>query len=130
MVVGSHVDGLSRWDVPVGNCLCLDTEAWPAKRSYSEADGRSGSVRVMHAPNHRGVKGTERIAQHALVRQKAGKNEKSHATAGSLEKLAAGGPGEWLRVGMAHRFFRGDRIELQWLGIISVAEVVRLRASS
>jgi glycosyltransferase involved in cell wall biosynthesis len=59
VVVGSHVDGLSRWDVPVGNCLCLDTEAWPAKRSYSEADGRSGSVRVMHAPNHRGVKGTE-----------------------------------------------------------------------
>ena len=59
VVVGAHVDGLSRWDVPAGNCLCLDLEQWPPKRAYSDADGRTGPVRVMHAPNHRGVKGTE-----------------------------------------------------------------------
>jgi glycosyltransferase involved in cell wall biosynthesis len=59
LIVGSNVDGLSRWDVPAGNCLGLDVASWPAKTTYSGADGRSGPVRVMHAPNHRGVKGTE-----------------------------------------------------------------------
>jgi glycosyltransferase involved in cell wall biosynthesis len=60
VVIGAgHLDGLSRWDVPAGNVLCIDTDRWPAKRMYSDADGRSGTVRVMHAPNHRGVKGTE-----------------------------------------------------------------------
>jgi glycosyltransferase involved in cell wall biosynthesis len=59
VIVGSHVDGLSRWDVPAGSCLGLDIASWPTKSAYSDADGRSGPVRVMHAPNHRGVKGTE-----------------------------------------------------------------------
>jgi glycosyltransferase involved in cell wall biosynthesis len=60
VVIGAgHLDGVSRWDVPAGNVLCIDTDQWPAKRTYSEADGRSGPVKVMHAPNHRGVKGTE-----------------------------------------------------------------------
>ena len=59
VIVGSHVDGLSRWDVPAGNCLGIDTASWPTKSAYSDADGRSAPVRVMHAPNHRGVKGTE-----------------------------------------------------------------------
>lgn len=59
VIAGAHVDGLSRWDVPVGNCVGVDTAGWPAKTAYSDADGRSGPVRVMHAPNHRGVKGTE-----------------------------------------------------------------------
>jgi nucleotide-binding universal stress UspA family protein len=59
VVVGARVDGLSRWDVPAGNCVAVDTERWPPKTAYSDADGRSGQVRVMHAPNHRGVKGTE-----------------------------------------------------------------------
>jgi glycosyltransferase involved in cell wall biosynthesis len=60
IVIGAgHLDGLSRWDVPAGNVLCIDTERWPVREVYSGADGRSGTVRVMHAPNHRGVKGTE-----------------------------------------------------------------------
>jgi glycosyltransferase involved in cell wall biosynthesis len=59
VIAGSHVDGLSRWDVPVGSCLGIDTASWPAKTTYSDAEGRSRTVRVMHAPNHRGVKGTE-----------------------------------------------------------------------
>jgi glycosyltransferase involved in cell wall biosynthesis len=59
VIVGARVDGLPRWDVPAGNCLSVDTGRWPAKTAYSDADGRSGPVRVMHAPNHRGVKGTE-----------------------------------------------------------------------
>jgi glycosyltransferase involved in cell wall biosynthesis len=59
VIVGAHVDGLSRWDVPAGNVVSLDTGEWTPKTTYSDADGRSGPVRVMHAPNHRGVKGTE-----------------------------------------------------------------------
>jgi glycosyltransferase involved in cell wall biosynthesis len=59
VIVGNHVDGIPRWDIPAGSFLCIDTEQWAAKRVHSDADGRSAPVRVMHAPNHRGIKGTE-----------------------------------------------------------------------
>jgi glycosyltransferase involved in cell wall biosynthesis len=59
IVGGFIVDGMGRWDVPAGNYLCIDTKQWPAKMQYSTHDGVSGSVKIMHAPNHRGVKGTE-----------------------------------------------------------------------
>jgi hypothetical protein len=39
--------------------FCIDTQAWTAKSTYSGHDGRTGPVRVLHTPNHRGFKGTE-----------------------------------------------------------------------
>jgi glycosyltransferase involved in cell wall biosynthesis len=59
IVVGFTVEGLSRWDVPVGNMICIDLEAWRPREYEAGADGRSRAVRVLHTPNHRGVKGTE-----------------------------------------------------------------------
>jgi glycosyltransferase involved in cell wall biosynthesis len=59
VLVGNHVDGIPRWDVPAGSFLCIDVGQWSAKTAYSDADGRNAPVRVMHAPNHRGIKGTE-----------------------------------------------------------------------
>ena len=53
------VEGAGRWDVLTPSCLCVDTSQWTPKVAYSDADGRNGTVRVVHAPNHRGVKGTE-----------------------------------------------------------------------
>lgn len=61
VLCGFMVDGLPRWDVPVANMLTIDIDAWKAKTAYSPHDGRNGVVRVLHAPNHRGVKGTEFI---------------------------------------------------------------------
>lgn len=55
IVVGFTLDGLPRWDVPVGNMVCIDTDAW---RPSTQRSGTS-TVKVLHAPNHRGVKGTE-----------------------------------------------------------------------
>ena len=59
VMCGFMVDGMSRWDVPVPNMLTLELAQWKAKSGYSSNDGRNGPVGVVHAPNHRGVKGTE-----------------------------------------------------------------------
>lgn len=59
VVMGFTMDGIGRWDAAPGNFLCIDVDCWSAKESHSDHDGRSGPVRVLHAPNHRGVKGTE-----------------------------------------------------------------------
>jgi glycosyltransferase involved in cell wall biosynthesis len=52
-------DGFGRWDVLIPSPLFLDLAAWTRSRAYSSADGRQGEVVIVHAPNHRGFKGTE-----------------------------------------------------------------------
>ena len=52
-------DGHGRWDILMGNCAQIDLERISPIHEYSMHDGRSGPVRVLHSPNHRGVKGTE-----------------------------------------------------------------------
>lgn len=59
VVMSSAIDGLSRWDAFTANSLAIDLAAWSGKAAYSPHDGRSGPVKVMHAPNHRGFKGTD-----------------------------------------------------------------------
>jgi glycosyltransferase involved in cell wall biosynthesis len=61
IIPGFNFDGLGRWDVPVGNNIPVDIEQWRCKTHYSMHDGITGPVKVMHAPNHRGVKGTEYV---------------------------------------------------------------------
>ncbi|HEV2060663.1 MAG TPA: hypothetical protein VGR11_15020 [Solirubrobacteraceae bacterium] len=62
MFGGLMMDGLGRWDVLPASVATIDVTQWRRERSYSRADGRSGGpVRVAHAPNHRGFKGTEFI---------------------------------------------------------------------
>lgn len=39
--------------------LAIDTEQWDATGHYSDSDGRDGEVVIVHAPNHRRIKGTE-----------------------------------------------------------------------
>lgn len=63
VVMGFTMDGVPRWDVPVGNMLSIDVEQWAPRSAYSRGDGRSGCVRVLHAPNHRALKGTEFITR-------------------------------------------------------------------
>ena len=59
LLSGFLVDGMARWDCPIHNFICIDTNQWQAKSHYSTHDGTNGPVIVMHAPNHRGFKGTE-----------------------------------------------------------------------
>jgi hypothetical protein len=53
------LDGHGRWDVLSPSPFQIDTALWPAVTKYSAHDGRTGPVRVIHTPNHRGYKGTE-----------------------------------------------------------------------
>jgi glycosyltransferase involved in cell wall biosynthesis len=59
IVMGFNIDGVGRWDVLVGNMICIDLNDWQKRISYSTTDGHNGVVKVLHAPNHRGVKGSE-----------------------------------------------------------------------
>lgn len=53
-------DGGGRWDVLAPSVVHIDTDLWmPARRSVSQSDGKTGVVKIAHAPNHRGFKGTE-----------------------------------------------------------------------
>jgi hypothetical protein len=56
---GFIIDGVGRWDMTAGSVVCIDIEQWKPKANYSKHDGRNGGVRILHIPNHRGVKGTE-----------------------------------------------------------------------
>jgi glycosyltransferase involved in cell wall biosynthesis len=59
MITGTMLDGLGRTDVLNVQPCCIDTSVWTPTSLYSGHDGRSGPVRVLHTPNHRGFKGTE-----------------------------------------------------------------------
>ena len=58
-----HLETLPVWDMLTTLYYPIDTDAWPACQDYSPHDGRTGPVVVVHAPNHRGVKGTEFLIQ-------------------------------------------------------------------
>jgi glycosyltransferase involved in cell wall biosynthesis len=53
-----HAETLPRWDLLTTHYYPIDVDAW-ALADGSDADGRGAPVVVVHAPNHRGMKGTE-----------------------------------------------------------------------
>ena len=58
---GFQIDGLGRWDIMPFNMVCIETKQVLAKTKYSQSNGTNGVVKVFHAPNHRGAKGSEFI---------------------------------------------------------------------
>jgi hypothetical protein len=50
-----------RWDVIWATALAVDTALWAPTEAASQADGTNGTVVVVHAPNHRALKGTEHV---------------------------------------------------------------------
>jgi glycosyltransferase involved in cell wall biosynthesis len=63
-VIGNlMIDGVGRWDVLPFNPVSIDDSEWKMRDTYSAHDGRSGSVRVLHSPNHRCIKATEYLIQ-------------------------------------------------------------------
>ena len=58
VVTGGHlVDYLPRCDLVLPSALAIDTEAWKASRDPPAA----GPIRVVHASNHRALKGTDDV---------------------------------------------------------------------
>ncbi len=60
-------DGFGRWDALVPSVLHIDERKWLPSTRVSTADGTNGTVYIAHAPNHRGFKGSEFVAE--AVRQ-------------------------------------------------------------
>jgi glycosyltransferase involved in cell wall biosynthesis len=54
---GSMGDYTPRCDLLLPSCLAIDADEWRATR----APPAEGPVRVLHAPNHRAIKGTEHV---------------------------------------------------------------------
>jgi glycosyltransferase involved in cell wall biosynthesis len=52
---------LPRHDAVWLSMLAIDLDHWRASGQGSDADGRDGEVTVLHAPNHRHIKGTEHL---------------------------------------------------------------------
>jgi len=59
VINGMQIDHLGRWDVLPYRAECIDTDAWTPRQNYSNNDGINGVVKLVHAPNHRIIKGTE-----------------------------------------------------------------------
>ena len=59
LLTGYIIDGIGRWDVTTHQLYVIDTRSWAAKTNHTQHDGRTGTVKVLHNPNHRGSKGTE-----------------------------------------------------------------------
>jgi glycosyltransferase involved in cell wall biosynthesis len=56
-------DGFGRWDVLTPCHIHIDCEKWQVSQRKSQADGKTETVYIAHAPNHRGFKGTEFIVE-------------------------------------------------------------------
>ena len=65
-----QVGYLPRFDILWTQQLAVDTERWASDATASSTDGRNGEVVVVHAPNHRALKGTPAL-QEAVERLRA-----------------------------------------------------------
>lgn len=72
VITGGMLDGLPRTDVLMPSGLFIDTADWRPPADRPGHDGRTGPVRVLHTPNHRGFKGTEFITDAVATLQAEG----------------------------------------------------------
>jgi len=54
---------LPRWDVLWPTQIAIDSDYWQDEPPAGGADGRAGEVVVVHAPNHRRIKGSDRLIE-------------------------------------------------------------------
>lgn len=54
-----YVFMLSYWDMLTVGAYIIDEDSWKYDRKINPSDGKNGLIKIAHAPNHRGVKGTE-----------------------------------------------------------------------
>jgi glycosyltransferase involved in cell wall biosynthesis len=64
LVVRNYQYGfLPRWDILWPTLTAIDTESWRPVTPLGDGDGHSGEVVVVHAPNHRRIKGTDLLIE-------------------------------------------------------------------
>ena len=64
LVIRNHQYGyLPRTDVVWPTQMAVDTELWKSDAGATDADGSADEVVVLHAPNHRRIKGTQRLIE-------------------------------------------------------------------
>jgi glycosyltransferase involved in cell wall biosynthesis len=63
VVCTTMIEGASRWDVMATDFNIVPPDRVRARTAWSTADGETEPVTVVHAPNHRGVKGTEFVLE-------------------------------------------------------------------
>lgn len=56
-----HLETLPRWDLLTIHYYPIDTAEWTSEHGDSGNDGTNGPVRIVHAPNHRAMKGTDAL---------------------------------------------------------------------
>jgi len=56
-----HLETLPRWDLLTIHYYPIDTDVWTPVHGDSGHDGTDGPVSVVHAPNHRAMKGTDAL---------------------------------------------------------------------
>lgn len=56
-----HLETLPRWDLLTIHYYPMDTDTWASAQRDSGNDGTDGPVTVVHAPNHRAMKGTDAL---------------------------------------------------------------------
>lgn len=54
---------MPHWDVLWPTQIAIDKDRWAAEPKAGDADGHSGEVVVVHAPNHRRIKGSDRLIE-------------------------------------------------------------------
>ncbi|MDD5259608.1 MAG: hypothetical protein PHD29_06555 [bacterium] len=57
------VDYLYHWDTLMLAHFSIDTDLWQPARNAQSQDAGDGKIRVLHAPNHRTIKGTQHFIQ-------------------------------------------------------------------
>jgi glycosyltransferase involved in cell wall biosynthesis len=72
MLMGVMVDDAARWDSLPVSPLCIDVDQWKRDIELKNADGVNEAVTIVHAPNHRGFKGTEFIVQAVMELKEEG----------------------------------------------------------
>ena len=63
VVCTTMIEGASRWDVMATDFNIVPPDRVRPREAWSTADGDTERVTILHAPNHRGVKGTEFILE-------------------------------------------------------------------
>lgn len=103
---------LPRYDVVWLSQLAIDLDHWKEAGTDSGSDGRNGEVTVLHAPNHRKIKGTEYLER--AVDQLRGEGLKI-----KLE-LLQGRPNEEIRAAMMASDVIADQFLLQGYAMAAV----------
>jgi hypothetical protein len=70
---GLQTDGIGYWDVLCYSCVVIDEKKWLQNEPTSDKkNGADEVVKLIHTPNHRGVKGTEFILDAVATLKKEG----------------------------------------------------------